>query len=78
MTTINTKIPDSILRRARMIAEDEEITLDQFIALALASQISSWSVGKTFNQRAGKGDWEKSLEILAKAPDTEPEDFDKI
>ncbi|MDQ3131034.1 MAG: hypothetical protein M3Q99_09775 [Acidobacteriota bacterium] len=52
MTTINTKIPDTLFRQAVTIAEREEMTLDQFIALALASQISSWEVGKTFTERA--------------------------
>jgi hypothetical protein len=78
MTTISTKIPDSLFRQAKSIAEDEEITLDQFIALALASQISSWKVGKDFANRAQKGEWEKARKILAKAPDVEPDDFDKI
>lgn len=78
MTTINTKIPDTLFRQAQIIAEREEITLDQFIALALASQISSWNVGKTFAERAKKGDWGTSREILAKAPDIEAEDYDKL
>ncbi|MCA1624372.1 MAG: hypothetical protein LC768_02305 [Acidobacteria bacterium] len=78
MTTINTKIPDTLFRQAKTIAEDEEMTLDEFIALALASQISSWNAGKTFAERAAKGDWEKAREILAKAPDIEAEDYDKL
>ncbi len=78
MTTINTEIPDSLFRQAKTIAENEEITLDQFIALALASQISSWNTGKSFTERAKTGDWKKAREILAKAPDIEAEDFDKI
>jgi len=78
MTTINTKIPDALFRQAKTIADDEEMTLDQFIALALASQISSWNVGKTFAERAAKGDWEKARKILAKVPDTEAEDYDKL
>ena len=78
MTTINTKIPDALFRQAKTIADDEEMTLDQFIALALASQISSWNVGKTFAERAAKGDWEKAREILAEAPDLEAEDYDKL
>ena len=78
MTTINTKIPDALFRQAKTIADDEEMTLDQFIALALASQISSWNVGKTFADRAAKGDWEKARKILAKVPDTEAEDYDKL
>jgi len=78
MTTINTKIPDTLFRQAVTIAEREEMMLDQFIALALASQISSWNVGKTFSERAEQGDWEKAREILAKAPDIEAEDYDKL
>lgn len=78
MTIISTKIPDTLFRQAKSLAESEEMTFDQFIALALASQISSWETGKTFSNRAEKGDWKKAREILAKAPDKEPEDFDKI
>lgn len=78
MTTINTKIPDTLFRQAKTIAEREEMTLDQFIALALASQISSWNVGKSFNERAERGDWGKTREVLAKAPDVEAEDHDKL
>ena len=78
MTTISTKIPDTLFRQAKTIAEREDMTLDQFIALALASQVSSWNVGKTFTERAKTGSWDKSREILAKAPDIEAEDFDKL
>ena len=78
MTIISTKIPDTLFRQAKTIADSEEMTFDQFIALALASQVSSWNVGKTFTERAQKGDWQKSREILAKVPDVEAEDFDKL
>jgi hypothetical protein len=78
MTTISTKIPDTLFRQAKSIAESEEITFDEFISLALASQVSTWNVGKSFAERAKKGDWEKARGILAKAPNVEAEDFDKI
>ena len=78
MTTISTKIPDTLLRQVKSIAEREDMTLDQFIALALASQVSSWHTAKSFAERAKRGDWQKSREILAKVPDTEPESYDKL
>jgi predicted nucleic acid-binding protein len=78
MTTISTKIPDTLFRQAKTIADREDMTFDQFIALALASQISSWEIGKTFTERAKKGDWKKAREVLAKAPDIEAEDYDKL
>jgi|GEM_PF-1768511 len=78
MTTINTKIPDSLFRQAKTIAENEEMTLDQFIALALASQVSSWNTGKSFAERAENGSWKKAKEILSQAPDITSESFDKL
>lgn len=78
MTTISTKIPDALFRQAKSIAESEEITFDEFISIALASQVSSWNTGKSFTERAKNGDWEKARKILAKAPDIETEEFDKI
>ncbi len=58
--------------------ESEEITSDEFISLALASQVSTWNTGKNFAERAKNGDWEKAREILAKAPDIEAEGFDRL
>ena len=78
MTTINTKIPDALFRQARTIAEREDISLDQFIAIALASQVSVWNTRQSFAARANTGDWEKAQAVLAQAPDKEPEDFDKF
>ncbi len=37
-----------------------------------------FKTSKTFTERAKKGNWEKAREILAKAPDTEAEDDDKL
>jgi hypothetical protein len=78
MTTISTKMPDTLFLHAKAIAEREEITLDQFIALAVASQISSWEIGQSFAKRAEKGDWKEARKILAKAPDVEPETADRL
>ncbi len=58
------------------IAEREELSLDQFISLALASQVSVWEARANFAERAKQGDWQKAQEILAKAPHNDPEEFD--
>lgn len=64
---------DVFLNGLFTIAEREDMTLDQFIALALASQVSSWNVGKNFAERAKKGDsegrsksWQKHLILRQK------------
>ncbi len=76
MKSVMTNIPDTLLRQAQSIAEREEISLDQFISLALASQVSVWEARARFVERAKQGEWQKAQEILAKAPDNEPEEFD--
>jgi hypothetical protein len=78
MKNITTTLPDTLLRQAQSIAEREEISLDQFISLALASQVSVWEARTNFAERAKQGDWQKAQEILAQAPNTEPEEFDSF
>ncbi|MBS1810599.1 MAG: hypothetical protein JST84_20720 [Acidobacteria bacterium] len=72
MKNIPTTLPDTLLRQAQAIAAREQMLLDQFISLALASQVSVWDA------RAKQGDWQKAQEILAQAPNTEPEEFDSF
>ena len=78
MTSIETKIPDALYRQAQAIAQREDISLDELIAIALASQVSVWQARQTFSERAAQGDWEKARQILANASDDEPEDRDKL
>jgi hypothetical protein len=78
VTSIETKLPDALYRQAQAIAEREQISLDELIAIALASQVSVWENGRAFAERAAKGDWGKAREVLAKAPDAEPEDQDRL
>jgi|GraSoiStandDraft_46_1057282.scaffolds.fasta_scaffold403360_2 hypothetical protein len=78
MTSIETKIPDALYRQAQAIAQREDITLDELIAIALASQVSVWQTRQTFPERAARGDWENARQILANAPDDEPEDRDNL
>ena len=38
----------------------------------------NFKTNKDFAERAEKGNWEKAREVLAKACDTEAEDYDKL
>jgi hypothetical protein len=78
MTTISAELPEALLRRARTIAESEGLTLDQFLAIAHSGQLSSWDTARSFEERSNRGSWAKMRELLAKAPDVEPEEHDKL
>lgn len=78
MTTINSKLPDALFRQAKSIADREEISFDQFLALAVASQVSAWEVGEEFKKRAARGSWDRAREILSNAGDEEPMEEDRL
>jgi len=60
------------------MAEREGLTLDQFLAIALSGQLSSLDTARSFEERASRGSWAKMRELLANAPDVEPEEYDKL
>ena len=42
MTTIETQIPESLYSQVKLLAERESMTVDHFVAIALAAQVSAW------------------------------------
>ncbi|MBX3297296.1 MAG: hypothetical protein KF762_16460 [Acidobacteria bacterium] len=78
MTTITANLPESLLRRARKYAEREGISLDQFLAMALSGQLSSLDTVRSVDADMKRKGWEKMRELLAKAPDVEPAEEDRL
>jgi hypothetical protein len=78
MSTINIQLPDSLHSRARQMAEQDHISLDQFIALALAEKLSALLTEDYLKERALRGDRAKFLNALSKVPDQEPEEHDRL
>ncbi len=78
MTTITANLPESLLRRAKSVAEKEGISLDQFLAIALSGQLSSWGAVRSIEEHMKQNGWERLRELLGNAPDVEPEEFDRL
>ena len=55
-----------------------EVSINQFIVNAIAEKIASLKTVSYLEERAQRGSREHALNILNKAADTEPEDFDKV
>lgn len=77
MSTLNVNIPESLHRRAQVLARDDGIPLDQFIATALAEKVAVLDAGSYLQQRAARANREEFERILSKVPDVEPEDEDR-
>jgi hypothetical protein len=78
MKTIQAQIPDYLARIAAEVAEREKVSLDQIIALALASQLTAWKIRDDLETRARRGSLEAFDRIMAKVPDVPPMPGDEL
>lgn len=78
MKTIQAQIPDFLAKLANEVAEREKVSLDQIVALALASQLSVWKARDDMETRARRGSLAAFDRIMAKVPDVPPMPGDEL
>jgi len=77
MSAFSIRLPDSIHKMAREIAGEDHISLNQFIASAVAEKISALTTETYLADRAARGSVGKFRAALSKVPNVEPEAFDR-
>ena len=78
MSALSLRLPKSLHEQLKELAQEEGISVNQFVMLAVAEKIATISTIEYLEKRAKRGSREKLHEILNKAPDVEPEEFDKL
>jgi hypothetical protein len=78
MSTLHLNLPQSMHEQVEALAQKEGISINEFIMLAVAEKLATLATADYLAQRAKRGSREKLLAVLAKAPDVEPEDYDKL
>lgn len=78
MTQLSITIPDSIYNGARALATKDNVSVDQFVALALGEKISALMTEDYLLQRAKRGRRDKFLAALDAASDIAPTEDDNI
>lgn len=78
MSTLHLSIPRSLQEQAEALASREGVTVGEFAALALAEKVASLTTADYLAERARRGSREKLLAVLAKAPDVEPDEHDRL
>lgn len=78
MSELNVTIPDALYQQVAELAAGENISLDQWVAIALEAQVAAWMTQDYVLERAKRGNWEQFKQVLMKVPDVEPEEFDKL
>ena len=78
MSTMNIKVPNSLLKQAKEMAEQEDLTVEQLINSALAEKMAAWRTVEYLKERAARSDREKFERAMSKVPDVEPEAVDRL
>ena len=74
MSTLSIRLPESLHRGIKEIAQSEGVSINQFIALVIAEKLSALMTEEYLRQRASRGLYEAAL---ARVPDVAPESYDE-
>jgi hypothetical protein len=73
------KLPLSVKKAAQRLAEEDGVSLNQWIAAAVAEKIGVVeTAAEFFKRRAGKASGARLMKFLRHAPDVIPEEEDRI
>ncbi len=77
--TIPVKLPPSLGNAARKLAEEDGVSLNQWVSLAVAQKTSSVGTAEAFlKRRSQRAEQVDLLEILRNAPDRAPDPGDEL
>ena len=78
MSAISVRLPDSLHNAVRELAQQDNVSINQFIALALAEKVSALKTEEYLKERAQRGARATFDAALAKVPDVKPDDRDQL
>ena len=78
MSTISLRLPESLHKAVRELAQKENISINQFITLALAEKLSALATEDYLGARAVRGDRNKFEAALGKVADLPPDPGDNL
>jgi len=72
MSTFALRLPESLYAHAKLLAEQDRASLNQFITVAVAEKVSALQTAEFFVQRAGKSTAADLAQLLLQVKDREP------
>jgi len=78
MSTISLRLPDSLHEGVRKLAKQDNISINQFVATALAEKMSALTTETYLVERAKRGRKEQFENVLSKIKDIEPDKNDAL
>jgi hypothetical protein len=78
MSAISLRLPDSLHNRVRFLSREDHVSINQFVATAVAEKISALETEEYLSARAKRGSRKRFEDALARIPDAEPQEDDKL
>ncbi len=78
MSAISLRLPESLHRQARELAQRENVSINQLIATALAEKMAALMAEEYIKARAARGSRAAFDAVLAQVPDIEPDEQDRM
>jgi hypothetical protein len=69
MSALSLRLPDSVHRHIKELAQQEGVSINQFIASAVAEKVSAIATEDYLQQRAQRADKPAFQRVLAKVPE---------
>jgi hypothetical protein len=79
MSQLSLRLPDSLHRAVKELAARENVSANQFITLAVAEKVSALMTAEWLERRSRRApSRERFHELLRRAPDTDPDEADRL
>ena len=76
MSTLSLRLPDSLHEQVKVLARQDGISINQFIASAVAEKMSALVTEEHLRERAQTGNESDFFKALSKVPPTDPTEED--
>mgnify|MGYP001794377319 FL=1 len=78
MSTSSLRLSEYLHKKVKEIAHRDNVSINQFINVALAEKLSAMLTEEYLQARANASNREAFEKILSKVPDIEPEEHDRV
>jgi hypothetical protein len=78
MSALSLRLPNSLHKQLRELAKREGVSINQFISTAVAEKVSALMTHEYLEERASRGDRAAYEAVLARVPDEEPAEPDRL
>jgi predicted transcriptional regulator len=78
MSALSIRLPDSLHKRIKQVAQRDNVSINQMITLAIAEKLSALETEDYLGNRVSRASKNKFRKVLRKVPNRKPEAKDQI